>query len=113
MPDQQLAADYARRIAERCDEIMDAIDNDTEMEDMPPEEWLQEWPLEIAGEFDDRAWAVVVTAGGPHCEIDNCGRVRVWWGGYAETHSDGSVRIADYFHSMTDELRRSHLGWTP
>lgn len=92
-------AEYARQIqsGEYDDEptITDNYGNETP---------ISEWPLEIVDERG-RAFAIVLTIGGPHIEITADGqrdaRLVGYWGGETVTRyddSDGSfATVLDYF----------------
>lgn len=74
-----------------------------------PQEYLDEWPLEVCWELGE-PFAVVLGTGGPHIEITGGGRAQPgyrlegYWGGEHVTLSGAAVtRAGEYFRGQVDE----------
>jgi hypothetical protein len=83
-------------------------------------EALDEWPLEVRPTFSgwrcgaDDLWelALVVTTGGPHCEVEVGGSssvtVRVWWGGDVGVATLSAPAFSDYWWELAQAQVEAH-----
>jgi hypothetical protein len=105
--DQDLARDQAESTRRLLEEVWEAIDNDTQIEDQDGYEYLEAMPLEIVWEVGEE-FAVVLGTGGPHTEITGGGRgggyeLHCYWGGHTVLRGTAITRTGGHFREQMQD----------
>ena len=111
MSDAALANNYADAMMSSIDTAVTALQEGVEVEGVPVDEFLDEWPLEIVRQVG-RQFEVVLTVGGPDarltCDLDSDGDrmgqacLEVSWGNTrARRYSTAADTLADWYADRT------------
>ena len=106
-----LATDYAGALVETIRTALAALDEGHELEGIPADEYLDEWPLEVVRQVG-RRFEVVFTVGGPDarlvCDLDEDGErwgpaaLEVTWGTSRARREGVEIdRLADWYVEVT------------